>query len=76
MIFVSHIVFLQIIVKDLPNSKVETHLYDAVFVCNGHFSQRILPQIPGLAKFTGTQEHSHDYRNAENYRGSNWNFVD
>lgn len=55
--------------KDLPNDCIETHIYDAVFVCNGHYNDPIMPNLQGMDKFAGVQEHSHDYRNADNYKG-------
>lgn len=59
----------QVIVKDLPNDKFTTHIYDAIFVCNGHTAVPMLPSYPGMDKFRGVQIHSHDYRKAEAYKG-------
>ncbi|CAI9109827.1 OLC1v1009733C1 [Oldenlandia corymbosa var. corymbosa] len=36
--------------------------YDAVVVCNGHFTQPKLPQLQGIEKWPGKQIHSHNYR--------------
>lgn len=59
----------QIIVKDLPNDHVDTVKYDAVFVCNGHCSTPLMPDIPGMDRFKGVQKHSHDFRDPQKYKG-------
>lgn len=59
----------QIIVRDLPNDKVTTHIYDAIFMCNGHTTTPSWPDIPGMEKFRGVSIHSHDYRKPEAYKG-------
>ena len=35
--------------------------FDALIVCNGHFSKPFVPPIPGLNAFTGVSMHSIDY---------------
>ena len=47
--------------------KVETEgqhsqVFDAVIVCNGHFTVPWMPNIRGLDKFKGSITHSHTYR--------------
>jgi cation diffusion facilitator CzcD-associated flavoprotein CzcO len=42
--------------------------YDAVVVCNGHYSRSRLPQLPGKDCFPGLQMHSHNYRRPEAFR--------
>lgn len=59
----------EIIVKDLPNNKFETVIYDVVFVCNGHFAIPRYPKIPGINEYNGKFLHSHDFRTAEQFRG-------
>lgn len=59
----------EIIVKDLPNNSFKTLIYDAVFVCNGHFVTPRYPNIPGTNEFKGKIMHSHDYRTAKKFRG-------
>lgn len=39
-----------------------TAKYDAVIVCNGHYSDPFIPDVKGREKFCGKQWHSHDYR--------------
>ncbi|XP_055306207.1 senecionine N-oxygenase-like isoform X2 [Sitodiplosis mosellana] len=56
----------QVIVKDLPNDKFITLIYDVVFVCTGRFSSLRYPSIPN--EFQGKSLHSHDYRTAETFR--------
>lgn len=59
----------EIIVKDLVNNTFETVVYDAVFVASGLFSAPYIPDIKGASEFKGKVIHSHDFRDAERYRG-------
>ncbi|XP_052210269.1 flavin-containing monooxygenase FMO GS-OX-like 3 isoform X1 [Diospyros lotus] len=43
-------------------------LYDAVVVCNGHFTEPRIAQIPGIEKWPGEQIHSHNYRVPEPFK--------
>ncbi|GAB4861918.1 hypothetical protein Ancab_037173 [Ancistrocladus abbreviatus] len=43
-------------------------VFDAVVVCNGHFTVPRLAVIPGLEKWTGKQVHSHNYRVPEPFK--------
>lgn len=62
--------FAQIIVKDLLNNKVNTLIYDAVFVCNGNLNTPAIPKpYPGEKLFRGKQIHSHNFRRKEAYEG-------
>jgi dimethylaniline monooxygenase (N-oxide forming) len=58
----------EVLVKNLITKEYETFKFDAVLVCNGHFS---VPHIPsefvGREVFKGRQMHSHDYRTPEIY---------
>ncbi|KAL2901754.1 Flavin-containing monooxygenase FMO GS-OX-like 5 [Bienertia sinuspersici] len=45
---------------------VET--YDAVVVCNGHYTEPRIADIPGIEVWPGRQIHSHNYRIPEPYR--------
>lgn len=59
----------EVIVKDLPNDKYETLIFDVVFVANGHFASPRYPSIAGLDEFQGLTLHSHDYRSSEAFHG-------
>lgn len=59
----------EIVVKNLPNNTFETNIFDAVFVCNGHYSSPNMPKLPGADDFRGKIIHSHDFRSAERFRG-------
>lgn len=59
----------EVIVKDLPNDKFETLIYDVVIVCTGRFTTLRYPSFPGMNEFKGKTLHSHDYRTAEAFRG-------
>ena len=43
--------------------------YDALVVCNGHYSAPRSPDIEGTDTFPGAVLHSHNYRVNEAYRG-------
>ncbi|MFU8817725.1 MAG: FAD-dependent oxidoreductase [Pseudomonadales bacterium] len=43
--------------------------FDAVAVCNGHYSEPRVPEIPGLAEFPGQLLHSHNYREPSPFAG-------
>lgn len=59
----------KVVVKDLPNNKFESNVFDAVIVCNGHNSMPKIPLFEGADVFSGKMLHSHDFRNAETYIG-------
>lgn len=44
-------------------------LFDAVLVCNGHYSKPRVPDIPGMDGFEGLTLHSHNYRNSKFFEG-------
>ena len=44
--------------------------FDAVAVCNGHFSEPRVPEIPGFASFAGVALHSHNYRKRDGFVGA------
>ncbi|XP_070688260.1 flavin-containing monooxygenase 5-like [Pempheris klunzingeri] len=49
----------------------EIHVFDAVMVCTGHFTQPHLPltDFPGIESFEGRYFHSRDYRHSEGLQG-------
>lgn len=49
-------------VRDLQGDVIVIEQFDAVMVCNGHYFEPRIPNIPGQDIFTGKQIHSHDYR--------------
>ncbi|KAF7203470.1 transcript variant X1 [Nothobranchius furzeri] len=53
------------------NGDEERHIFDAVLVCSGHFTQPVLPlsDFKGHETFCGTFLHSWDYKNPDAYRG-------
>ena len=48
---------------------LEQRQFDALVVCNGHYSEPRLPTVPGQGAFPGAQLHSHNYRRPERFRG-------
>lgn len=61
----------QITYKTLTDPDVipVTETFDAVMVCNGHYSVPMIPSIPGLDLFRGKVTHSHDYRYPSEFEG-------
>lgn len=49
---------------------VDGQSFDAVAVCNGHFTEPIVPAIPGFESFPGTALHSHNYRRPGAFAGA------
>ncbi|XP_024030550.1 flavin-containing monooxygenase FMO GS-OX-like 4 [Morus notabilis] len=43
-------------------------IFDAVVVCNGHFSEPRIAEIPGIETWPGKQIHSHNYREPEPFQ--------
>lgn len=48
---------------------VEEEVFDAVVVCNGHFTHPRLADIAGIDGWPGKQMHSHSYRVADPFHG-------
>ncbi|KAK4884291.1 hypothetical protein RN001_000562 [Aquatica leii] len=55
----------QLKIQDAKTKQIEIKTYDAVFICNGHYSDPFVPSIPGQNEFEGKQLHSHHYRTPE-----------
>lgn len=43
------------------DNKKESQVFDAVLVCNGHYAQTSVPDLPGLDSFGGDTMHSVEY---------------
>ncbi|XP_010546436.1 PREDICTED: flavin-containing monooxygenase FMO GS-OX-like 4 [Tarenaya hassleriana] len=43
-------------------------IYDAVVVCNGHYIEPRLAEIPGISSWPGKQMHSHNFRVPEPFK--------
>jgi hypothetical protein len=43
------------------DNKKESQVFDAVLVCNGHYAQTSVPDLPGLESFGGETMHSVEY---------------
>eukprot|EP00794_Sanderia_malayensis_P017287 gene17287-19015_t len=57
-------------VKDLINDKnLASEKFDFVIVGTGHFSTPNVPSFPGIDKFPGRVMHSHDFREAVEFKG-------
>ena len=58
------------LVRSSPAGGVaEEQRFDAVAVCNGHFSVPNVPELPGAESFGGATLHSHNYRRPEVFAG-------
>ena len=59
-----------VIVKDLLKDKVlPAAIFDYVIVATGHFSTPNVPSLPGIETFPGRIIHSHDFREAKEFKG-------
>ena len=54
---------------DKVNNKVLNDTFDYVVVSSGHFSVPFIPEYEGMNSFPGRIMHSHDFRDAEEFRG-------
>ncbi|XP_037068137.1 flavin-containing monooxygenase FMO GS-OX-like 4 [Pollicipes pollicipes] len=55
--------------RDLNTNKTSHHFFDAMIICNGHYSVPTVPDLPGIRQFKGEVIHSHDYRVPAPYTG-------
>ncbi|KAL0395321.1 UNVERIFIED_CONTAM: Flavin-containing monooxygenase FMO GS-OX-like 4 [Sesamum latifolium] len=46
----------------------DDEVYDAVVVCNGHYTEPRIAEIPGIEVWPGKQIHSHNYRVPDPFR--------
>ena len=51
-----------------PQAELHSQVFDAVLVCNGHYTEPNLPQLPGAQEFPGLLMHSHNYRQADAFK--------
>ncbi|XP_071962969.1 uncharacterized protein [Antedon mediterranea] len=56
-------------VKKEKTDQKKKEVFDAVIVCNGHYSLPKIPDIAGLDSFAGNIIHSHTYRHGEDFKG-------
>jgi trimethylamine monooxygenase len=56
---------------DLVNDIITTETFDYVICCSGHFSTPNVPTFQGLDKFGGRVMHSHDFRDALEFKNKN-----
>jgi dimethylaniline monooxygenase (N-oxide forming) len=61
----------EVIVKDLRNNVYKTYIFDAIFICSGHFHSGFIPEFEGIDQFKGKQFHSSKYRRPEIFRDEN-----
>ncbi|XP_073287855.1 flavin-containing monooxygenase FMO GS-OX-like 4 [Primulina huaijiensis] len=54
--------------NEFGDSREDDKVYDAVVVCNGHYTEPRIAEIPGIDEWPGKQIHSHNYRVPEPYR--------
>ena len=57
--------------RDKKNDAISKDLFDYVIVSTGHFSVPFIPEYPGMKSFPGRIMHSHDFRDAEEFRDKN-----
>jgi len=57
--------------KNKIDNKITNDIFDNVIVASGHFSVPFIPEYDGMKNFPGRILHSHDFRDAEEFRGKN-----
>ena len=57
--------------KDKVEDKISSKKFDNVVVATGHFSVPYIPEYKGMSSFPGRIMHSHDFRDAEEFRNKN-----
>ncbi|KAF8728067.1 hypothetical protein HU200_018644 [Digitaria exilis] len=50
------------------DGEVAEEVFDAVVVCNGHWTVPFVPKIQGIGNWSGKQMHSHNYRTPEPFQ--------
>ncbi|KAL3615578.1 hypothetical protein CASFOL_041239 [Castilleja foliolosa] len=58
----------QWVVESRADKVSSDEVFDAVVVCNGHYTQPSLADFPGIEKWPGKQMHSHNYRVPEPFQ--------
>ncbi|XP_058799319.1 uncharacterized protein LOC131668865 [Phymastichus coffea] len=68
---------------DLATGVETRKIFDAVVLCNGHYTVGTVPHIPGIESFKGATLHSHQYRKPEDFAdknvcilGASWSGID
>lgn len=56
---------------DLKTRIQTSKTFDAVVLCNGHYTVGTVPHIQGVESFKGKTLHSHQYRKPEDFTGKN-----
>uniref|UniRef100_UPI001939A51B dimethylaniline monooxygenase [N-oxide-forming] 3-like n=1 Tax=Styela clava TaxID=7725 RepID=UPI001939A51B len=59
----------EVTVKNVKENTTSKSVFDAIFVCNGHYASPLIPNIPGKEYFKGEMSHSHTYRHPEVFSG-------
>ncbi|KRY19665.1 Flavin-containing monooxygenase FMO GS-OX-like 9 [Trichinella patagoniensis] len=59
----------QLEVKNVKTKLFETHFFDALFVCSGHYALPHIPEIKGMDQFQGELLHASTYRVPEKFQG-------
>ena len=57
--------------KNIIDNKITNEIFDNVVVASGHFSVPFIPEYEGMNSFPGRILHSHDFRDAEEFRNKN-----
>lgn len=52
----------------MKNENCEIMQFDAIFICNGHYTVPYVPHFDGLDQFMGQKIHSHQYRCPEKFQ--------
>ena len=57
------------VVESRQGDATHTEPFDAIAICNGHYTKPHVPTLPGTESFAGTLMHSHNYRHPAPFAG-------
>ncbi|KAL9914495.1 flavin-containing monooxygenase 2 [Glossina fuscipes fuscipes] len=58
----------EVLVSHNISHRCKQHLFDRVFVCNGHYTKPQYPKTVGMSCYKGIQMHSHLYRTQDKFK--------
>lgn len=58
-----------LVARDVKKGQVYVEEFDAICVCNGHYSLPVIPSLPGTSQTCCRVLHSHSYRSPSSFKG-------
>jgi len=57
------------LIESVADGTRQIERFDAIAICNGHYSEPRIPSLPGAGGFPARQLHSHNYREPSSFAG-------